>query len=285
MENLNEDRLTLSIITVNFNNENGLLNTLKSVKSQTFRDFEHIVIDGGSTDNSKVVIEEFKDFIEYWVSEKDRGVYDAMNKGILRAKGRYIHFLNSGDIFNSHTILGDVFGKERSADIVYGDIDYVFPNERKRYHSLNGSRLTMAHFFSDTIAHPAAFIRRNLFDDGMFDDKLLIVADNKFFYDRVIMKNCTVEYLPIVIVDFEANGISSSPKNWEKTNEERNKVIREILPPRIYQDYELLIQIIHSPLLKYIIFLNRTNRFQFFVTFVVGLLVKMYSWIRAVDSK
>lgn len=285
MENLNEDKLILSIITVNFNNENGLLNTLMSVKSQTFRNFEHIVIDGGSSDNSKVVIEEFKDFIDYWVSEKDRGIYDAMNKGILHARGEYVQFLNSGDVFNSPTTLGDVFEKERAADIVYGDIDYIFPNQRKRYHSLNGNRLTMAHFFSDTIAHPAAFIRRQLFDDGMFDDSLLIVADNKFFYDRVIMKNCSVEYLPIVIVDFETNGISSRPENWNKTNEERNKVIREILPPRIYKDYELLLQVIHSPLLKYMVFLNRTNRFQLFITFVVGLFVKIYSWVRSVDLK
>ncbi len=285
MEELRTVSPLLSIITINFNNKDGLHNTLASVSRQSFRNLEHIVIDGGSTDGSKEVIESFKSSITYWVSEKDRGIYNAMNKGIVQAKGKYIQFLNSGDIFTHTTVLEKVFSTERVADIVYGDIDYIFPNGRKRYQSLHGDRLTMAHFFADTIAHPAAFIKRQLFDDGMFDDQLSIVADNKFFYDRVIMKNCTVEYLPIVMVDFETIGLSSRPENWKKTNEERDRVIREMLPPRIYKDYELLLQVIHSPLLKYMVVLNRTDRFQSFVAFVVGFLVKIYTWIRPIDTK
>ncbi len=91
--------MKLSIITVNLNNKDGLQKTIDSVISQTFKDFEWIVIDGGSTDGSKELIEKYSDYISYWVSEPDKGIYNAMNKGIKVAKGDYLEFLNSGDIF------------------------------------------------------------------------------------------------------------------------------------------------------------------------------------------
>ena len=99
----------LSIITINYNNLAGLQKTFESVFNQTFQDFEYIVIDGGSTDGSKELIEQYHDKIDYWVSEPDSGIYNAMNKGIVRANGEYLQFLNSGDSLLGENILKNVF--------------------------------------------------------------------------------------------------------------------------------------------------------------------------------
>ena len=110
----------LSIITVNLNNLEGLKRTYESVVCQTFTDYEWIVIDGGSTDGSREFIEQHQDKFAYWCSEPDKGIYNAMNKGIVRAKGEYLNFMNSGDCFACEETLAGVFGRERTADILYG---------------------------------------------------------------------------------------------------------------------------------------------------------------------
>lgn len=112
--------MKLSIITVNLNNLEGLKKTYESVVSQTFTDYEWLVIDGGSTDGSREFIEQHQDKFVYWCSEPDKGIYNAMNKGIMRAKGEYLNFMNSGDCFACEETLLGVFGKLRTADILYG---------------------------------------------------------------------------------------------------------------------------------------------------------------------
>ena len=97
--------MKLSIITINFNNKAGLERTITSVFQQDFKDFEFIVIDGGSTDGGKELIESNKQHFSYWVSEADKGIYNAMNKGIKMSKGKYVAFLNSDDWFNNNTLL------------------------------------------------------------------------------------------------------------------------------------------------------------------------------------
>ena len=112
--------MKLSIITVNFNNVEGLRKTAESIVSQTFQDFEWIVIDGGSTDGSKELIEQYSDRIAYWCSEKDSGIYNAMNKGVRYAKGEYINFMNSGDCFADSSVLSDVSERLLDNVILYG---------------------------------------------------------------------------------------------------------------------------------------------------------------------
>ena len=110
----------LSIITVNLNNLEGLKKTYESVVCQTFTDYEWLVIDGGSTDGSREFIEQHQDKFAYWCSESDKGIYNAMNKGIVRAKGEYLNFMNSGDYFVSDKTLAKVFSREINVDILYG---------------------------------------------------------------------------------------------------------------------------------------------------------------------
>ena len=101
--------MKLSVITINFNNRDGLRKTIESVVKQTYKDFEYIIIDGGSTDGSVDVIKEYADKIDYWVSEPDKGIYNAMNKGIDVAKGEYCIFMNSGDVFFSNDVYNEVY--------------------------------------------------------------------------------------------------------------------------------------------------------------------------------
>src|SRR5690606_22317295 len=109
----------LSIVTINLNNLVGLQKTMQSVFNQTFTDYEYIVIDGGSTDGSKEYIEKHTNKLVYWVSEKDGGVYEAMNKGIIKATGEYCNFLNSGDYFWNNSVLEKSL-VHNEVDIFYG---------------------------------------------------------------------------------------------------------------------------------------------------------------------
>ena len=111
--------MKLSIITVNLNNKTGLEKTVKSVCSQTFEEFEFIIIDGGSTDGSLDIIKRYEDNISCWVSEQDKGVYNAMNKGIKMAKGEYLQFLNSGDSLINSDVLNKVFKENKTEDIIF----------------------------------------------------------------------------------------------------------------------------------------------------------------------
>ena len=109
--------MKLSIITINYNNLAGLQKTIESVVSQTFRDFEWIVIDGGSVDGSRELIERYANSFSYWVSEPDKGIYNAMNKGIVVAKGDYLLFLNSGDWLCDEMALERSFSHHPTKDI------------------------------------------------------------------------------------------------------------------------------------------------------------------------
>ena len=114
----------ISIITVNYNNLEGLQRTFNSVFNQTWKEFEYVVIDGGSTDGSKELIEKYNDKIDYWVSESDNGIYNAMNKGIKKAKGEYLLFLNSGDNLFNHTVLEENHSVIKEMDLIYFNLEF-----------------------------------------------------------------------------------------------------------------------------------------------------------------
>ena len=135
-----------SIITVNFNNRDGLRKTIESVIHQTCRDYEYIVIDGGSTDGSVDVLKEYDKNIDYWVSEPDKGIYNAMNKGITQAHGEYLNFMNSGDCFYDKNVLENLCEKGLSSDIIVGR-DYHFKESTQQgFATILPSRISMLTF-------------------------------------------------------------------------------------------------------------------------------------------
>lgn len=225
--------MKLSIITVNLNNRDGLQKTIDSVICQTFKDFEWIVIDGGSTDGSKELIEQYADHFAYWVSEPDKGVYNAMNKGIAVAKGDYIQFLNSGDWLCDATVLERCFSHSFSADIVYGDLFFCNGETQHRYKYPD--HLTLHFLYNLSLGHCASFIKRELITQNPYNEELRIVSDWEFFLKQAL-NNRTFEHIHETIAGFDTNGISSD--NTQLVLDERKKVKQALIPPMLRKDYE-----------------------------------------------
>ena len=154
----------LSIITVNLNNAIGLRKTIESVVNQTFTDFEYIIIDGGSTDGSVDVIREYSEKITYWVNEPDKGIYNAMNKGIKIAKGEYLQFLNSGDFLIDNRVLKSIFDLERNEDVLYGEAVLGDNLEKKIKFPPSPKIIDHEYFWTNTLTHQSTLIKRTLFN-------------------------------------------------------------------------------------------------------------------------
>ncbi|MDR1738169.1 MAG: glycosyltransferase [Candidatus Symbiothrix sp.] len=235
--------MKLSIVTVNFNDAQGLKKTIESVVSQTFSDYEYIVIDGNSTDNSLAVIKESLGKRGHWLSEPDTGIYNAMNKGIAMAKGDYIQFLNSGDTLYSDTVLDEIFSQEHTADMLTGAIvrQYQYAevvDKGQLYVRLKkGEQLTLMDFYLGTLPHQATFIRRDLFQKyGMYDERFRIVADWLFFLKTIGIHGVSIEYVNKIIVRFDSYGVSNIDD--EKLKTERAAALASLYPPFIVKDYD-----------------------------------------------
>lgn len=227
--------MKISIITINYNNKAGLQKTIDSVISQTFKDFEWIIIDGSSTDGSKELIEQYSQYITYWVSEPDKGIYNAMNKGIVQAKGEYLLFLNSGDWLIKNNVLEKISIYLKNTDIVFGYVARIVNNLMTNLTGfLTKDNITLSDLYYQTIPHQATFFRKELFSKfGLYDETLEIVADRKFYIKSIIYGNASIEFIPITISYFEEGGISSTSPRYL---DEKAKVLHELIPPRIYHD-------------------------------------------------
>ena len=200
--------MKLSIITINYNNKEGLQKTIDSVVCQTWRDFEWIVIDGGSTDGSKELIEQYQQHFAYWCSEPDKGVYNAMNKGIKHAKGEYLNFMNSGDCFYEDNTLYKVFGNNCiSEDMIYGDWIRHESERNVFFHAPQEASLYT--FYISNICHQALFIKTLILKTKGYDESYHIYADWARWIELMI-DSCTSKYIPVTICYFDAqNGISN----------------------------------------------------------------------------
>ena len=258
--------MKLSIITVNYNDSVGLERTIKSVISQTFNDYEFIIIDGGSTDDSVNVIKKFESHIDYWVSEHDGGIYPGMNKGLRQAKGEYVNFMNGGDCYHSAEVLQNIFSLNTDADIITGT------------HSDNGLRnvgkggVTMLDLYKWAIDHQASFIRRDLAMRHPYDENYRIVSDWKFFVEALILDNCSFYFADIIVVDVDMKGISNT--NFELDKKEREAVLKELFPERILKDYQLLASI-HPELLEYAPRISKSQTIQNVIIKLSRLLLKI----------
>lgn len=235
-------RMKLSIITINYNNAVGLKKTIDSVIFQTFRDFEWFLIDGDSTDGSKEIINQYNNQFTFWCSEADNGVYDAMNKGILKASGDYCLFLNSGDYLLNNHILYDIFIKNHDKDLLIGWIERNKHGIRILDKGFNTEKITIRHLLRNSLPHQATFIRRELFQKyGLYDDTLKIVSDWKFFMKCIIFHNATIENLNMPITYYQGGGLSDHCENGG--TEEWEKTLREMLPQRVIDDFPLMLSL------------------------------------------
>lgn len=214
----------LSIITINYNDLEGLKRTVESVVNQTWQEFEYIIIDGGSTDGSAEYIESQKQYFDYWVSEPDKGIYNAMNKGIAKATGEYLLFLNSGDHLFSDTVLEKNHHYLEKFDLVYFNIEIA--NGKSSKIVSYPEKLSFSFFYSATICHQSTLIKKTLFETvGLYDENLKFVSDWKFFMLSLFRFNCSYMKIDTVFTTYYLDGISSDFENRQILNEERKYVL------------------------------------------------------------
>jgi len=221
--------MKLSIITINYNNLCGLKKTADSVLKQTYRDFEWIIIDGGSNDGSKEYIESIankkKSNISYWCSEPDKGIYNALNKGIMHCNGEYISCMNSGDIYYSSHTLAKVFSEKRKESVLYGDAIFLYSDHEDiiKY----PDKMSFRWLYNNTINHQASFCQTNVLRNKMFDEGYTIMADRKLWLE-LYMSGYSFKHIPLIIAKYDHSGISATDgKKWIK---EFQMIHDEIIP-------------------------------------------------------
>ena len=251
--------MKLSIVTINYNDAQGLAKTLKSVADQHIPDgfeLEHIIVDGGSTDGSVEVIRDYATihhtlYTIRWVSEKDKGVYNAMNKGIRMATGDFIQILNAGDILASSDVLAKMFDFVKrytvhrpeaatpyieNAGIFYGNMI-----RQRADGTIEGKSgqvpYSLLNYFTSTMNHDCCWMKRSLFEEyGLYDENLKIVSDWKWFLQAIGLGHVKPVYVDIDMTIFDTTGISE--RNLGLRNEERRKVLEDVLPPAVLADYD-----------------------------------------------
>lgn len=236
--------MKLSVITINRNNAAGLEKTMLSVASQTYKKFEYIVVDGASTDGSVDVIKKLEPEFGYrlkWISEPDKGIYNAMNKGILMASGEYIQILNSADCLAADDVTERMLAaleKAGNPSILYGNMIKCFPDGHNKVDkSFAGAEITMLGMYTGTLNHDPAYIRRDLFDKyGYYDESLKIVSDWKWYLQAIILGEEKPQYIDINVTLFDMTGISETNKELDKV--ERKQVLEHMFPKAILADYE-----------------------------------------------
>ena len=222
--------MLISIITINYNNHLGLECTVESVQNQTYTNFEHIIIDGGSADGSKEYLESQNDKINYWISEPDNGIYNAMNKGIKVAKGEYLFFLNSGDDFVNSKALQSIVQSLSGEDIIYFNINQVSNREEIKVKRVP-SELSFSYLYHDLPPHQSTFIKKKLFNDyGNYDESLKIVADWKFLILALLKYNATYKHVDKVFTNFYLGGVSSNSESFKLMQAEREIVLNKEFP-------------------------------------------------------
>lgn len=234
--------MKLSIISINYNNAEGLRKTLASVSGQASVLLEHVIIDGASTDSSAEIIREYAESASYpvkWVSEKDEGIYNAMNKGIRMAEGEYIQILNSGDCLADADVAArmlDAIEREGHPDILYGNMLRV--DENGSVVGKSGEvEYSLRQFYSSTLNHDCAYIKRSLFGEyGLYDEDLKIVSDWKWYLQVIGLGRVKPVYVDVDVTLFDCSGISE--RNLELRNTERRRVLEEVLPAAVLADYD-----------------------------------------------
>ncbi len=222
----------LSIITINYNNLDGLKRTVRSVLDQSYTNYEYIIVDGDSTDGSKEFISENTDHFRCWVSESDNGIYNAMNKGIDMAQGQYFLFLNSGDTLNGKDALNEFIGhKEFGGDIVYGD--YKFDNGHKVY----ADHLTPYYFVRTSLPHQSTLFKRRVFDImGKYDESYRIISDRVFFTASYLSEKFEFRHIRYPLVHFDLKGLSNDMEYRNQKLAEDDRMFRELFGI-YYEDY------------------------------------------------
>lgn len=235
--------MRLSIITINRNNAEGLEKTMLSVATQTFKELEYIVVDGASADGSVEVIKRLEPQFTHlkWVSEPDKGIYNAMNKGLHMATGEYVQILNSADCLAATDVTERMLAALEDAgcpNILYGNMIKCFLDGHQIVDKcFAGQAITMLGMYTGTLNHDSAYIRRDLFEKyGYYDEGLKIVSDWKWYLQAIILGGEKPQYVDLNVTFFDMTGISETNKEVERA--ERKQVLEQLFPQTVLSDYE-----------------------------------------------
>ena len=214
-----KDKLTISVVTVCFNAYSTIENTILSVLNQTYRYIEYIIIDGGSTDGTVEIIKRYADRLSYWVSEPDKGIYDAMNKGLAVATGDYINFMNAGDRFTSPDVLYEVSLRlNTESTIVFGNWNIVTEGITLSRTPLNFNYIRHQIPF----CHQAGLYKTSYHKKHLFPAKYKLIGDYKIVYDAYNNHDIKFQYIPICIADYDITlGKSASIDSYKKSMYEK----------------------------------------------------------------
>ena len=229
--------MKVTIITINLNNLRGLRRTMDSVVSQTSKDYEWIVIDGGSTDGSAELICENEGQVAWWVSEPDRGVYNAMNKGIEKANGDYLIFMNSGDIFSSADIIASFTASNPKADVIYGNAIDVDENGKEVKKHVSPEKLTLSYFWNHWLHHQATFFHRHCFEHFRYNEELKVVSDLQLCVE-LFYNGYTFQKWDHLVAIAQSGGLSYV---YPHVADERKAVFQNIIPTAVRAEIDEIV--------------------------------------------
>lgn len=257
--------MKVSIVTINYNNEDGLRDTLQSVSSQTYQDIEHVIYDGSSVDGSVEIIKTYGHHLAAWKSEANGGIYYNQNRGLEMATGDYCVFLNSGDyLYEKDSIERMVDQIQEGTDIAYGNL--WLSNDGELSLKQYPSALPASYFLYETLPHPSSFIKTTfLKKHGGYDERLKICSDWKFFYEAFSIFKATFQHIDFAPSVFGLDGISSNTKNRGRILNEKIEVLTECFPSQL-ADFKSHQQLTNTPIKK-VAFINRLG-------------VRLRSWIK-----
>lgn len=232
----NQTKPLVTVVTVCYNAVDELEKTMISVLNQTYGNIEYIVIDGGSTDGTVDIIRKYADRLVYWVSEPDKGLYNAMNKGVAYSTGEWLNFMNAGDMFAHESAVSDVVGSGMDADVISG----IAVTSYRYWKPVREDKLGLIHFLKDSINHQSAFIRRKLLVAWPYDEKLIIASDTKFFFESLIVHDASYKAVDIEVCRCDNPGVSA---DIGLSMRERYDSIFAFFPVRCTQSLEILVQL------------------------------------------
>lgn len=217
MQNKN---ILVTIITVVYNGAKTLEQTIQSVINQTYKNIEYIIIDGGSTDGTLDIIKKYKVSIAQWVSEPDKGLYDAMNKGIKKASGELIGMINSDDWYepNAVELIVNAYNKNPEKQIFHGDRYDIMEDGTKRIKKFNPSRFKFF-YYGMTYNHPSMFVHKDVYNKTLYNTCLRALSDYEFVLLNYLKNKDIFYYIPITYVNYRLDGVSAQIKFWELLKE------------------------------------------------------------------
>lgn len=234
------ERPTITVITVTYNSGAVLKKTIESVAGQSYKNLEYIIIDGGSSDNTLDIISEYKQYITSWVSEPDTGIYNAMNKGLSFASGELIYFLNAGDYFyNEHIVsdIADLYIKEGRPDVIYGVVMTYSShnNTQKRF----GREVKLKEAKKGrVICHQAIFMKRQILQQYRFNEEYRITADYEVQV-RCFKDGRLFFYVDKIISYYNSDGLSSTLEGKRDTVYEKMRIVKIHFSPVTYYRFYL----------------------------------------------